>query len=106
MSFADQRYAPIHPHMTGSHSPAYRRPTRAAVFKNQSANCGSVGRIDILLERGRLLSRADWVAQAQSLAQAKLVEWQNGAAAIYGLGLKILQIMDPFLRISYIVSVS
>ena len=92
--------------MTHTPNLAYLRPTRAAAFKNQSANCDSAGRIDILLECGRLLSRADWVAQAQSLAQAKLVEWQNGAAAIYGLGLKILQVMDPFLRISYIVSVS
>ena len=92
--------------MTRSHNLAYLRPTRAAAFKNQSANCGSAGRIDILLECGRLLSRADWVAQAQSLAQAKLTAGQNGAAAIYGLGLKILQIMDPFLRNRYIVSVS
>ena len=40
--------------------------------------CGSAGRIDILLECGRLLNRTDWVEQAQSLAQQKLAEWQNG----------------------------
>ena len=39
--------------------------------------CGSAGRIDILLECGRLLKRSDWVEQAQSMAQAKLAEWQN-----------------------------
>ena len=41
--------------------------------------CGSAGRIDILLECGRLLNRPELVAQAQSFAKAKLDAWQNSA---------------------------
>lgn len=41
--------------------------------------CGTAGRVDILLECGRLLNRPDLIAQAQAFAKAKLDGWQHGA---------------------------
>nr|WP_319564953.1 type 2 lanthipeptide synthetase LanM [uncultured Rhodoferax sp.] len=48
--------------------------------------CGAVGRMDILLECGRLLGQAEWVDFARQQAHARLVRWTaepNGTSLHY-----------------------
>ena len=62
--------------------------------------CGSGGRIDILLECGRLLNRPELVAQAQSFAKAKLDAWQNSAADAGGNASPFYWYQDKALRLT------
>lgn len=62
--------------------------------------CGSAGRIDILLECGRLLNRPELVAQAQSFARAKLGAWQNSAPDASGNASPFYWYQDKALRLT------
>lgn len=62
--------------------------------------CGSAGRIDILLECGRLLNRHDLVAQAQSFAKAKLDAWQKAAPDEAGSSSPFYWYQDTTLRLA------
>ena len=62
--------------------------------------CGSAGRIDILLECGRLLNRPELVAQAQSFAKAKLDAWQNSAPDAGGTASPFYWYQDNTLRLT------